>query len=129
MVAKTNVNGSSYNYTGAIYDSSGDIVYDENGKTLVRQLSNSFISSNLTIEYDHPGSIYLQLYWETGQEVFWNDVEGWYTDVNGNSVAGFPLFTEDDSFSFDTGATMVYDGSEWGEWEFNQFTMTWEPKP
>jgi hypothetical protein len=128
MIAKSSDDNGGVNYNGTIFDSSGSVVYDENGKTLVSQLSNSFISSNLVIEYDHPGSEHFELYDETGQQVFWSDVEGWYVDGSGNVLpTDSRLYTGPDGLG--RTSTMVYDGTVWGEWEYNQMTMTWEPLP
>jgi len=128
MIAKSSDDNSGVNYNGTIFDSSGSVVYDENGKTLVSQLSKTFISSNLVIEYDHPGSEHFELYDETGQQVFWSDVEGWYVDGSGNVLqTDFTLFTGPDALGGTS--TMVYDGTVWGEWFYNQMTMTWEQMP
>ena len=128
MIAKSDVDGSGHSYTGGLYDApTGAVENLLGGGTSLTNFHISVIQDNLALEYHHPGSEHLDLYDESGQQVFWNDAEGWYVNSNGDSVAGFALFTGPNAL--DGTSTMVYDGSEWGEWEYNQMTMTWEPLP
>ena len=132
MIARSSDDNSGVIYSGAIFDSSdpstSNAVYDEDGKSLINQLSKTFISSNLVIEYDHPGSEHFELYDETGQQVFWSDVEGWYVDGSGNVLpTDSRLYTGPDGLG--RTSTMVYDGTVWGEWFWNPMTEAWEPLP
>jgi hypothetical protein len=129
MIARKPDDNRGFSYNNAIRDSSGNVVYDENGETEPSKLSKSFISSNLVIEYDHPGSKHsFGLYDETGLEVFWNYDFGQFVYSNGEFVAtNSPLYSGPDGL--ENNSTMVYDGTVWGEWSYNPMTMTWEPLP